>query len=218
MDPRAKPGTPASAGGRYEAPAPATVGCREEETMKRNAILLGAFGLLAAILMSALPAFGAVVSFRARLYSSIAGAPTYNVKIDLLEFSSAEESLKLVGFMAAGDQPGFYAMLRGLNKGSLQFIGGLGLNIKFNVAQEYETEKGLRIVLVTEGRSVEPGTSKMLNIPWRFLLVILDLDKNYSGTGRIYEDAAIGATAAGSITLASSYSISKELVAVRLVK
>lgn len=186
--------------------------------MKRYAVLIAVFGLLAVILTSAQPAFGAVVSFRARLYSSIVGAPPYNVKIDLLEFSPAEESLKLVSFMAKGDEPGFYAMLRGLNKGNMQFIGGLGLNIKFNVAQEYETEKGIRIVLVTEGRGVEPGTYKMLNIPWRFLVVFLDLDKNYNGTGKIYEDAAIGATPSGNITLASSYSISKELVNVRLVK
>jgi hypothetical protein len=186
--------------------------------MKRFAVRIVAVGLLAAVLLSTHPAYGAVVSFRARLYSSIAGAPPYNVKIDITEFSPAEESLKLVEYMAKGDDTGFYAMLRGLNKGSLQFIGSLGLNIKFNVAQEYETEKGIRIVLMTEGRSVEPGMSKFLNVPWRFLLVFLDLDKNYNGTGRIYEDAAIGATPAGSITLASSYTISKELVNVRLVK
>jgi len=71
---------------------------------------------------------------------------------------------------------------------------------------------------MTEGRSAEPGTNKMFNVPWRFLLVFLDLDKNYNGTGRIYEDAAIGATPSGNITLASSYSISKELMNVRLVK
>jgi len=186
--------------------------------MKRSGAYIAAFGLLAVILTSSHPAFGAVVSFRARLYSSVAGAPPYNVKIDVLEFSAAEESLRLVSFMAQGDQPGFYAMLRSLNKGNMQFIGGLGLNIKFNVAQEYETEKGVRIVLMTEGRSAEPGTNKMFNVPWRFLLVFLDLDKNYNGTGRIYEDAAIGATPSGNITLASSYSISKELMNVRLVK
>jgi hypothetical protein len=186
--------------------------------MKRFAVRSAAVGLLAVILVSAHPAYGAVVSFRARLYSSVAGATPFNVKIDLTEFTAAEESLKLVGYMAKGDEPGFYTMLRGLNKGSLQFIGGLGLNIKFNVAQEYETEKGIRIVLMTEGRSVEPGTTKLLNVPWRFLLIFLDLDKNYNGSGRIYEDAAIGATPNGNITLASSYSISKELVNVRLVK
>jgi hypothetical protein len=186
--------------------------------MKRSGAYIAAFGLLAVILTSAHPAFGAVVSFRARLYSSVAGAPPYNVKIDLLEFSSAEESLKLAEYMAKGDQPGFYAMLRGLNKGNMQFIGGLGLNIKFNIAQEYETEKGIRIVLVTEGRSVEPGTYKYTNVPWRFLMIFLDLDKNYNGSGKVYEDAAIGVTPSGNITLASSYTISKELVNVRLVK
>jgi hypothetical protein len=186
--------------------------------MKRNIIITGAVALLAVMLLGSSPAFGAVVSFRARLYSSIAGAPPYNVKIDLTEFTPAEESLKLVQYMAKGDEDGFYKMLRGLKKGSLQFIGGLGLNIGFNVAQEYETEKGIRIVLMTEGRAVEPGMSKFLNVPWRFLLVFLDLDKNYNGSGKVYEDAAIGATPAGNITLASSYTISKDLVNVRLVK
>jgi hypothetical protein len=197
---------------------PAEAGRDEEEPMKRVSVTIAAFGLLAVLLVSAHPAFGAVMSLRGRMFSSVAGETPYNVKFDILEFSSAEESLNLIQFMAKGDESGFYARLRSLDKGNMQFIGGRGLNIKFNVAQVYETEKGYRIVLMTEGKSVEPGTTKLLNIPWRFLLVILDLDKNYNGSGRIYEDAAIGATPGGNITLASSFSISKELANVRLVK
>jgi len=186
--------------------------------MKRHIIIMGAVGLLAAILVGTHPAFGAVVSFRGRLFSSVAGELPYNVKIDIKEFTLLEEAQRIVQLMAKGDEDGFYKLIRSLDKGNMQFIGGLGLNIKFNIAQEYETEKGYRIILVTEGRSVEPGASKYQNVPWRFLIVILDLDKNYSGAGRVYEDAAIGATPAGNITLASSYSLSKELVNIRLVK
>jgi hypothetical protein len=184
----------------------------------RKIISLGTVALLAALFLGISPAFGAVVTFRGRMYSSVAGAPPYNVKIEIIEFTPPEEALKLVGFMARGDDSGFYSMLRGLNRGNIQFIGSQGLNIKFNVVQEYQTEKGIRIVLMTEGRGVEPGTSKFLNIPWRFLIVFLDLDKNYNGSGKIYEDAAIGATQDGNITMSSSYTISKELVSIRLVK
>ncbi len=194
--------------------------------MKRSAVPLAAFGLLAVILLSAAPASGAVMTFRARFYSSIAGAAPYNVRIELNEFSPVEESLKLIEYMTKSDEAGFYTMLRSLNRGNMQFTGstnmqftgGLGLNIKFSIAQEYETEKGYRIVLVTESRSVEPGVIKQFNVPWRFLIIFLDLDKNYNGTGKIYEDAAIGATPSGNITLASSFSISRELMSVRLVK
>jgi hypothetical protein len=194
--------------------------------MKRYAVPVAAAVLLAVVLMSAPPASGAIVTFRARFFSSIIGAAPYNVKIELNEFSPAEESLKLIEFMTKADDAGFYAMLRGLNKGNMQFTGsnnmqytgGLGLNIKFNVAQEYETEKGIRIVLLTESRSIEPGVIKQFNVPWRFLVIYLDLDKNYNGSGKIYEDAAIGATASGNLFMASSFSNSRELMSVRLVK
>jgi hypothetical protein len=186
--------------------------------MNRKTITAGAVALLAIIFLGLQPAFGAVVTFRGRMYSAVAGAPAYLVKIEISEFTSPDEALKLVGFMSRGDDSGFYSMLRGLNRGNMQFIGSQGLNIKFNVVQEYQTEKGIRIVLMTEGRSVEPGTSKFLNVPWRFLVVFLDLDKNYNGAGRIYEDAAIGATSNGNITMSSSYTISKELISIRLVK
>jgi len=186
--------------------------------MKRHCVMAGAVGLLAAILLSAYPAFGATVTFRGRLFSNLAGELPYNVKFEIKEFTPPEEALRLVEFMAKGDAGGFYKLLRSLDKGNLQFIGGVGLNIKFNIAQEFETEKGYKIVLVTEGRSVEPGTFKYLNVPWRFLVIVLDLDKNYSGAGRVYEDAEIGASASGNFNMSSSFSLSKELVNIRLVK
>ena len=186
--------------------------------MIRKTTTAGAVALLVVICLGIHPAFGAVVTFRGRMYSAIAGDPPYNVKIEITEFTAAEEASKLVGFMSRGDESGFYGMLRGLNRGNIQFIGSTGLNIKFNLIQEYQTEKGIRIVLMTEGRSVEPGMTKFLNVPWRFMIVFLDLDKNYNGAGKIYEDAAIGATPDGNITMSSSYTIPKELVSIRLVK
>ena len=41
--------------------------------MKRHCVMAGAVGLLAAILLSAYPAFGATVTFRGRLFSNLAG-------------------------------------------------------------------------------------------------------------------------------------------------
>jgi len=186
--------------------------------MRRHIALSGAAALLAAMLLSTPQAYGAVLTFRGRLFSNVAGELPYNIRIEIKDFSPAEEAQALIQFMVKGDGDGFYKLLRSLDKGSLQFIGSLGLNIKFNIVQEYETEKGYRIIMVTEGRSVEPGTTKLLNVPWRFLVIILELDKNYNGAGRLYEDAEIGATGAGVFTMASSFSLSKELVNLRLAK
>lgn len=158
------------------------------------------------------------VSFRARMYSSIAGAPAVNIKIDIEEYSPADEIQKLSDTLDKGDESGFYRVLRGMNKGSIQFIGGLGINIKLNIAQEQSTDKGIKIILLTESRSVEPGSTRMKNIPWRFLVVILDLDKNFNGEGLIYEDAAVDFLPQGIIDMGSSFSAPKTLVNVRLVK
>jgi hypothetical protein len=160
----------------------------------------------------------AKVSFRARMYSSIAGAPPVNIKIDIDEYSPSDEIQKLSEALNKGDENGFYRLLRGMNKGSIQFIGGLGMNIKLNTAQEHSTDKGIKIVLLTESRSVEPGSTRMKNIPWRFLVVILDLDKNFNGEGLIYEDAMADFMPQGIIDLGSSFSAPKTLVNVRLVK
>lgn len=158
------------------------------------------------------------VSFRARMYSTTAGAPPINIKIDIEEYSPSDEVQKLSDAINKNDEAGFYRMLRGLNKGSIQFIGGLGMNIKLNVVQEQSTEKGIKIILLTESRSIEPGSTRMKNLPWRFLVVILTLDKDFNGEGLIYEDSSVDFLQQGIIDLGTSFSAPKTLVNVRLVK
>jgi len=184
-----------------------------KRTILKSAVAVG----LVAGVVTGLSLWGKV-SFRARMYSTIAGAPPVNVKIEIGEYSPAEDIQKLNDALIKGDEEGFYRQLRSLNKGSLQFIGGLGLNIKFNVIQEQSTDKGLKIFLLTESRSVEPGTTRMKNLPWRFLVAVLELDKDFNGEGLIYEDAIVDFLAQGLIEMKSSFSTPKSLVNVKLVK
>jgi len=192
----------------------------KKRTIQRSIVVIGlAAGILAGL------SLWAKVSFRARLYSSLAGEAPFNVKIDIEEYSPSDEVQKLADTLNKGDESGFYRALRGMNKGSIQFIGGsskniggLGMNIKLNVAQEQSTDKGIKIILLTESRSVEPGSTRMKNLPSRFLVAILDLDKNFNGEGLIYEDAAVDFLQQGIINLKSSFSAPKSLVNVRLVK
>jgi len=191
---------------------------REKGNMKRHNIQrsIVIFGLTAGILLG-LTLWGKV-SFRARMYSTIAGSPPINVKIDIDEYSPAEDIQKLSEALSKNDEDGFYKHLRSLSKGSIQFIGTLGLNIKLNVVQEQSTEKGIKIFGLTESRSVEPGSTRLKNIPWRFLVVVLTLDKNFNGEGFIYEDAVVDFLPQGLLELGSSFSAPKSLVSVRLIK
>jgi hypothetical protein len=184
-----------------------------KRTIIKSVIVIGlAAGILTGV------SLWSKVSFRARLYSTTAGAPPINVKIDIEEYSPAEDIQKLSDTSNKGDEDGFYRALRAMSKGSLQFIGGLGLNIKLNVIQEQSTEKGLKIFLLTESRSVEPGAMRMKNLPWRFLVAVLELDKDFNGEGLIYEDAVVNFLPQGIIEMKSSYSAPKSLVNIKLVK
>ncbi len=135
--------------------------------MSKRIIIKSVVGVgLAAGILTGLSLWGKV-SFRARMYSSLAGEAPYNVKIEIGEYSPSDDIRKLSESLSQGDDSGFYRALRGMNKGSLQFIGGstqnvkgLGLNIAFNVAQEQSTDKGIKIMLLTESRSVEPGSTQ----------------------------------------------------------
>lgn len=186
--------------------------------MKKRAFEICVIVSLATVFLVLSPGLWAKVSFRCRMYSTVAGAPPINVKIDINEYSSPEETQRLSQAFITNDENGFYAALRSLNKGSIQFVGGLGLNIKLNAAWEQKTENGLKVFLMTESRSVEPGATRMKNLTWRFLVIVLDLDKNYEGEGKIYEDASISVSQEGNFAVDSSFSVPKTVVSVRLVK
>ena len=58
----------------------------------------------------------------------------------------------------------------------------------------------------------------MKNLPWRFLVAVLELDKDFNGEGLIYEDAIVDFLPQGLIEMKSSFSTPKSLVNVKLVK
>ena len=174
--------------------------------------------LLIAFILHFHAAVWAQATFRARLLftgGAIGGA--VNVGIDIESYSTEDELLQLYQHFILSDLNGFYGAFRSMKKGVLRFIGSTGLNIKFNAALKRPTEKGSQIMLVTESQGVVPGAKKTRIRRSRFLVVILDLDKDFKGEGNIYEDAKVKFTRQD-IEMESSYSTPKKLVNVQLMK
>jgi hypothetical protein len=156
-------------------------------------------------------------AFRGRLFTGGASGGAVNVGIDIESYSTEDEMLQLYQHFSLNDLDGFYGAFRSMKKGALRFIGSTGLNISFNAAQEKPTDRGVQIFLVTETRSVEPGARKTRVRSFRFLVVVLDLDKDFKGEGTVYEDAQVKFTRQG-IEMESSYSMPKKIVNLQLVK
>jgi tetratricopeptide (TPR) repeat protein len=159
----------------------------------------------------------AQATFRARLFRGGAIGGAVNVGIDIESYSSEDELLQLYQHFVLSDLKGFYGAFRSMKKGALRFIGSTGLNIQFNAALKRPTEKGSQIMLVTESQGAMPDAKKTKIRGSRFLVVILDLDKDFKGEGNIYEDARIIFTRQD-IEMESSYSTPKKLVNVQLMK
>jgi len=160
---------------------------------------------------------GAQAAFRGRLFTGGAVGAVVNVAIDIESYSTEEELLQLQRHLSLNDLEGFYGAFRSMKKGALRFIGSTGLNISFNAAQEKPTDQGVQIFLVTETRSVEPGARKTRVRRSRFLVVVLDLDKDFKGEGIVYEDAQVKFSRQG-IEMESSYSTPKKIVNLQLVR
>ena len=177
---------------------------------------LGVILLIAFVIHS--PAYaGAQAAFRGRLFTSGAIKQVINVRFDIKSYSTEDELLQLQQHLSLNDLDGFYSAFRSMNKGAIRFLGTTGLNIKINAAQEKPTGQGVRIFLVTETRSIEPGSLRARIVSFRFLVVVLDLDKDHKGEATIYEDALVKFTRQG-IELESSYSTSKKIFNLQLVK
>lgn len=175
---------------------------------------------LGALLVGLTSPLWAQVEFKARLMTG--GGPNVqsaiNLRIRIESFTTTDEVRDLVKAYNSGGEDGFFAAFNKLKKGALRFLGGPGLNIAFHAAYEKPTDKGFKIFLYSKSRSVEPGASKLVYGGFLFLVVELDLDKNYEGEGRIYEDARIRFTEQGTIEMESYTRAPKDVVGVSQVK
>ena len=158
----------------------------------------------------------AQTEFKGRLITGI--GPPSNVRIKIESFSTPDEIRQLRQAFAVGADDGFFAAFRQLNKASLRFFGGPGLNIGLHAAYEIPTDNGYKIFLYGKSQRVEPGSSQMGGQGFFFLVVVLELDKNYKGEGKIYETARIRFTDFGTIEMESSVTAPKMLVSISPVK
>ncbi len=175
---------------------------------------------LCLLLLGWASALWAQVQFKARLMTG--GGPnipaSINVRINIKSYSEADEVRQLLQVYNSGGEDAFWPAFYKLDKGAVTFLGGLGLNIAIHAAYEKPTDKGFKIFLFSKSQSIEPGSRRLIYGGFLFLVVELDLDKNYRGDGRVYEDARIRFTEQSTIEMESYTRAPKILVGVSLVK
>jgi hypothetical protein len=180
--------------------------------------LVAIFGLLAIAALGG--SLMAQSEFRGRMFA--VGGPNrpaaVNVKVVLDATTTLEEVTRYQTLLGAGDVEGFYTQFRLTKKGSLQFTGGLGLRIDFYAASMQQTEKGTKIILAGESRNLDSGVGKRTHGAYLFLVVELNLDKDGSGDGRLYEDGRISFTPTATLALESYVTTPKEIVNIHKVK
>lgn len=164
----------------------------------------------ALLLLTALPA-RAQVSFRGRLLGTAA-----NLRIEIARYSSAEELRTFAEHLSLNDVDGFFSAFRAAKVASIRYTGGEGLNIVFHAAWEKPTEKGVRIILLTDSRSIVPGSKKRPIGGLAFLAVVLDLDEDLNGEGTAYEDAEVRFSGQD-IEVGPSFSVPKKIVPVQIM-
>jgi hypothetical protein len=155
--------------------------------------------------------------FRGRIF--MGGGPNrpgaLTTRIIVNGYTNLDEIRALQDRLQSGDVDGFYDAFRKMKKGEMRFVGGAGLQINFNAAQEQQTEDGVKVFLIGESRSIESGVSKRVGGTALFLVVELTLDKKYEGEGKIYEDGRISFTPEGGIKLDSYLTTPKVIVNIR---
>jgi hypothetical protein len=162
----------------------------------------------------------AQAEYRGRMF--IGGGPNRasvaNVKIVVDALTTAEEVGRYQQLLAAGDIEGFYETFHTLKKGSLQFTGGMGLKIDFYAASEVATEKGAKLMMAADSRSLETGVSKRTHGSYLFLVIMLDIDAKGNGDGQLYEDGKLAFAPTGELILQSYVTTPKEIVNVKKTK
>jgi len=175
---------------------------------------------LCVLFLSVTSSLWAQVQFKARLLTG--GGPniqaSINLRLNIKSYSDADEVRQLLQIYNSGGEDAFWPAFYKLEKGSVTFLGGLGTKITIHAAYEMATDKGFKIVLFSRSQSIEPGSKRLIYGGFLFLVVALDLDKNYRGEGKVYEDARIRFTEQSTIEMESYTRAPKTLVGVSLVK
>lgn len=183
-----------------------------EVGMKNSSKRIHVITVFAVIVFCLIPLLEAKVVLSGRVYRSD-GTGLENIRIVIDSYSTPDEILALKQLMISGDVDGFYRAFRALDKAQMQFPATSALNAHFNVAVEQPTEKGIRILLITESRNVKAGQNIFL-----FLVAVLDLDKDYKGEGRIHYVSRIKFPPQGGIDLDTYMTVPNEISNLHRVK
>jgi hypothetical protein len=205
---------------------------KEDRFMTNKVFFIVAAGLIAV----ANPAFSNILAvpseFRGRMLTGAGtGLPAVmNVRIVVDSFTTQNEVDRLRDFMNKNESKGFFSAFNQIKKGFLQFPGDMGLNISFHSAFETPTDKGMKIILAGESQALPAGFSPSADA-WKvlapgknrsglflFLVAELDLDKNFKGEGKVYEEARITFTPEGGIKLDSYVKTPKMIVNIEKAK
>jgi hypothetical protein len=176
--------------------------------------------ILLAIFLASTSSLWAQVELRGRLMLGSGGsmASPVNIRIKVDSYTTVDEVRQLAQALNSGGDSGLFTAFRKMKKGSMRFVGGAGLNIGLNAAYEKPTDNGFKYVFFSKSQSVEPGSNLQAYSENLFLVIELNVDKNYKGEGKIYEAASIRFTEQGTIEMQSSTTPTKDIVDVKPVK
>lgn len=133
-------------------------------------------------------------------------------------YTSTKEIIELNEIFNKGGYEQFMSAFRGVIKGFIRPTGGRGKKVILHAAQNIHTDKGRKILLVTESQSWSLDTTLRFNIKYPFLVIELNFDNKGKGNGKIYMQADIRLTRHGIIEMVSYDSPPKQLFGVRALK
>jgi hypothetical protein len=151
------------------------------------------------------PPLSAKEVFRAKLLT--AGGPIQEkmvtIKITINEFTTPDDVRRLHSVLLERGSDEFMKAFRKSKKGSLNFIGARGLNVRINAVQVVPTDEGRKILIFTE-RQNWGGTERTAILRKHFFMALeLNLNTEGIGTGRFYPGASIQLSNTGAIILES---------------
>lgn len=187
----------------------------ERRTVKR----LTALAVVTAFLSSS-TVLWAKEEFQARLFPGLGpgSQKAKKLQISVENYTTAEEVFELIEIFNKRGYEQFRGAFRGMKKGFLRPSGGRGVKIILHAAQNIQTGKGRKILLVGESQSWNLDASLRYDSRFPFLVVELNIDNKGKGEGKVYVQADIQLTGQGAIDLASYDSPPKQLFGVRLLK
>lgn len=186
---------------------------------KRTLIRLTAWAVVASFL-SLSTVLWAKEEFQARLFPGLgpASQKARKLSISVEKYTTTEEVFELIEIFNKRGYEQFRGAFRGMNKGILRPTGGRGAKIILHGAQNIQTGKGRKILLVAESQSWNLDSSLRYDSRFPFLVVELTIDNKGKGEGKVYVQADIQLTRQGTIELSAYDSPPKQLFGVRLLK